>query len=108
MYLQSDVSKVNLVPPADSSKPCMGICGALRSLVNLLRNISGVPKKSECTGRTLTTKSKMFLAKENSGRLVIQSLAGHEWSKAAVSPGPTLLRGIVDVGDDIAIAAVFC
>lgn len=108
MYLQPDVSKVNLVPPADSSKPYVRICGALRSLVNLFCNISGVRKKSECIGRTLTTKSKMFLSKENSGRLVIQSLAGHEWSKAAVSPGPTLFRGVVDVGDDIAIAAVFC
>lgn len=40
MYLQSDVSKVGLIPPADTSEPCVRICGALRSLVNLFHIIS--------------------------------------------------------------------
>lgn len=50
----------------------------------------------------------MFLAEENCGRLVIESLASHQRSKLAVSLGPALLKvagqkWLVEVR-----AAIFC
>jgi hypothetical protein len=44
MYLESDISKVGSIPPADAIEPCMCISGALGCLVNLdlLRTISRI------------------------------------------------------------------
>lgn len=56
----------------------------------------------------LTAKNKMFLAEENSGRVVVEVLAKHQWSEFVISRGPALFMVVRQMRIVTGKAAMLC